>query len=188
MSAQPIDEQRAADPQPFTVDMVRQLPDTGYRYEIVDGSLIVTPPAGGFHMDLSARLFTWLNGELAPDWRVRYELGISAAGASFVPDLVVLHPDTPVTGDLYLPGHFAVLVVEIASASTDELDRTVKFRRYARQGIPMYWQVERASDGITINVHTGPGYDGYQHTETVRAGGTLEIKEPFALTVDPARV
>ena len=40
----------------LTVEDVARLPDDGHRYEIVDGSLIVSPPPSLRHQFIAARL------------------------------------------------------------------------------------------------------------------------------------
>ncbi len=188
MSAQPID-QWPSRPVPFTEAILEGLPHNGYTYEISDGTLLVTPPASDTHMDLAAAILVWLTGDLDPEWIVRMESGIGVDGSSYVPDLVVLRPETPRnTGELFTSGEFAELVVEIASKHTRDYDRTMKLRRYARQGIPMYWQVDHDAAGLTINIHSAPSSAGYERTASVTVGETHSITEPFALTIDPGRL
>lgn len=70
------------------------LPADGHRYEIVDGSLLVTPPPLDSHQAISGNLYFILRTAAPAGWRVLYEVGVRVPGGNFIPDLVVLKPDS----------------------------------------------------------------------------------------------
>lgn len=176
---QPVDD--AA----FTEADVSRLPDNGCRYEIFDGSLLVTPPANDTHQDLNMGLASMLRTALRPSgWIVRPEAGVALTDShKYVPDVAVFFPGTPRTGALYIDAKHVALVVEVASDTTVERDRGVKRDRYAQAGIPMYWQIDYASD-VTIHVHSRPEDGSYTELTTVWPGERLGITEPFAFPID----
>jgi Uma2 family endonuclease len=50
-------------------------------------------------------------------------------------------------------------------------DRWTKLRLYAAAGIPEYWVVDCATE--TVEVHRGPGPDGYRDVNLVAGVATL---------------
>src|SRR6266545_4541829 len=52
-------------PGPWTIDDLYAIPDDGYRYEIADGSLLVSPPPPIPHLDVNDRLLNVLTRQPA---------------------------------------------------------------------------------------------------------------------------
>ena len=63
-----------------------------------------------------------------------------------------------------------LLVIEVADTSL-AYDRSTKLRLYAEAGIPEYWVVDCAAE--TVEVHRGPGPDGYRDVSLVAGVATL---------------
>ncbi len=131
----------------WTAAELRQIPDDRNRYEIIDGELFVTPSPAPAHQMLSARLFM----------AIRLYLEAHKVGeAVYAPADVALADDTVVEPDLFVvppieggkaPESWAeagplLLAIEILSPSTARVDRTVKRKRYQREGVPEYWIVD----------------------------------------------
>jgi Uma2 family endonuclease len=130
----------------WTAARVRELPDDGNRYEVVDGELLVTPAPTFDHQEAAFELATTLRAYLT-------DTGIGHAVMS--PADIELDPHTLVQPDVFVvpliegrrPKDWTdirglVLAVEILSPSTARADRTVKRRRYQRAGVPEYWIVD----------------------------------------------
>ncbi|TWJ15159.1 Uma2 family endonuclease [Stackebrandtia albiflava] len=169
-------------PAVWTEDDLATLPEDGHRYEIVDGSLIMTPPASYHHQSISFNLSLLLHDAAFKGWKVRTELGVRVPGANLVPDIVVLRPDGARPGLWQAAGSVA-LVVEIASKSTKVFDDEVKKRLYAAAGIPSYWQITQDGD---LLAHSGPKPDGYGDTVVAAPGRVFDAAEPFPIRFDPA--
>lgn len=129
---------------PFTYGDLEDMPDDGYRREIVGGSLVVTPAPGGGHQRVVGRLFAVLLAAetsesmamIAPyDWKL-------PDGGSVQPDVMVIRrQDFDRTGPL--PSSATpLLVVEVLSASNPAQDSAVKRSLYERLGVPAYWMVD----------------------------------------------
>lgn len=132
---------------PFVYADLEDVPEDGYRREIIGGTLVVNPAPPGRHQQASGELFSLLRSAApshllvvaAPfDWRL-------PDGGSVQPDLMVVErsdfdPDGPFPA-LAIP----VLVVEILSPSNAEQDRTLKRAVYERQRVPAYWMVDPGS-------------------------------------------
>lgn len=134
----------------WTLADLPDLPDDGQRYELVDGGLVVTPPATQRHQDLSADLWSCLEKAAPPGWRVRYEYSLPfAEDTQRVPDVVVFrwplqHPRPDARNPLG-PADVG-LIVEVVSPSTRRTDRFAKPGEYAEAGIPLFWRLETEPD------------------------------------------
>ena len=106
--------------QPFDLEDLLVAPDDGYRYEVLDGALVVNVAPSWRHQQIVARLLRVLEdaapgGQVvlpAPMWRI-------GAGQIPEPDLLVASPD--VLGDHAVEGT-PELVVEILSPSNRGAD------------------------------------------------------------------
>lgn len=132
--------------QRWTAEMVRNLPDDGNRYEVVDGELLVTPSPAELHQSAVGLLFSPLDAHARSQ-------GIGTARVSPA-DLELdarsmMQPDVFVTGLVegrpsrrWNSGAPLLLAVEVLSPSTARSDRITKRRRYQRAGVPEYWIVD----------------------------------------------
>lgn len=159
---------------------LESLPEDGHRYEILRGTLIMTPPAHLYHQRQGHRLTRLLEDAAPPGWEVLPELGVRVLGGNFIPDVVALRPGAPPS--VWNESVDVGLVVEVASPSTSPFDRHIKLQVYAEAGIPSYWRLER--DG-TLIVHELDGAE-YATVATVPPGETWTAERPFPVTVDPA--
>ncbi len=130
----------------WTAARVRELPDDGKRYEVVDGELLVTPAPRYDHQRAVGALHLALHPYVA---QARLgEVVMSPADIEFDPATLV-QPDVfvvPLVGGRR-PKTWAdirglLLAVEVLSPSTARADRTTKRRRYQRAGVPEYWVVD----------------------------------------------
>jgi len=171
---------------PWTEEDLVGLPDDGQRYELLEGALLVNPPAGGRHQLVSLRLAGRLDA-IAPDDLVVVEaLGVRVPGGSvLVPDVLVAERDAVLVNDSgILDAAVVRLAVEIVSPGSRTQDRITKPALYAEARIPSFWRVE-LDDGPTIFAYR---LDGSTYTElaTARPGQSLELDEPFPVSLDPA--
>jgi Uma2 family endonuclease len=119
-------------------------PDDGYRYEILEGDLLVTPATSPLHQRVSKRLQRQLEAyfearSLGEVFNAPVDLILTFHDV-VEPDLVVVAEPKQVS-ERGIEGA-PLLVVEILSPSTRVRDRTMKARRYAELGIPHYWIVD----------------------------------------------
>lgn len=157
-------------------------PDDGYRYELVDGALIVTPSPSLRHQAAAGETFRRL-ANAAP----RHLLVLSA------PTDVTLAPDTTLQPDVFVVDRGAslpegadlrpLLAVEVLSPSTRHIDLTLKRARYEAAGTPQYWVVDHEVPSITAWTLT----DGrYGDPVVVTGSEVLCTEEPFAVEISPA--
>jgi Uma2 family endonuclease len=134
----------------FTIDMLDDFPDDGSRYELLEGSLLVTPAPSWDHQVIATRLAVLLANAVGADAQV------VAAGAIQRGDNTQLQPDILVVPAGY--GRKANwrqindwwLAVEVMSPSSRIYDREVKRAAYLALGVQEYWLVELRSRSIEI--------------------------------------
>ena len=169
----------------WTVDDLAGLPE-GYRYEIFDGSLIVSPHADVPHGGVVNRLHRVLNRQAPADLLVGGTFGVSRQNTSyFVPDLLVV-PDAALRkGGKALHPADVLLVVEVLSPGNAGRDLVVKRHEYALAGIPRYWVVDQKQQTITV-LRLVAGR--YVEAARLRPGESWRTDEPFPLALDPVEV
>ena len=130
----------------WTAELVRQLPDDGNRYEVVDGELLVSPAPSQYHQ--RAVLLLW---RLLEDFLRTHEIGVAFAS----PSDVEFAPSRMVQPDVYcvplvngrirkrlVPADGLLLAAEVLSPSTARVDRHTKRHLYQLERIPEYWIVD----------------------------------------------
>jgi len=171
---------------PWTEEDLVGLPDDGQRYELLEGALLVNPPAGGRHQRISLRLAGRLDAD-APAGLVAVEaLGVRIPGGSvLVPDVLVAERQAVLGNDSgVLDASVVHLVVEIVSPGSRTQDRLTKPALYAEAGIGSFWRVE-PDDGPAVHVYQLQG-GAYVELATLRPGQGLELDQPFSISLDPA--
>ncbi|NUW40153.1 Uma2 family endonuclease [Nonomuraea rhodomycinica] len=171
---------------PFTVDDLLKFPDDGNRYELFNGSLLVSPAPIGMHQRVSHRICRILEDAALPagvEALPTVNLRISDADL-YVPDVAVVSVDrTETYAATYSPEEF-LLVVEVVSPSSRAQDRLLKAGVYAAAGIPVYWRVEM-DEGPTVYVYELDGKT-YGPPMAHKAGTVADLHAPFPVSFDPA--
>jgi len=180
---------------PFTVHDLFEMPDDGNRYEVLEGSLIVSPATKPTHQLAADRLRALLVAAAAPELEVLTAVTVRLGddGTGFVPDVVVTRT-SPEDMDTraFLDPHEVLAVVEVVSPGSRTRDRRIKADGYAAVGIPCYWRVELTpypgQRDIALPVVLVHELDGgaYQLVTTLTAGTTGEAALPFPIRLDPA--
>jgi Uma2 family endonuclease len=128
---------------PFTVDLLFELPDNGLRYEVLGGSLVVSPQPTPKHNLIADRLRALLVPLLPRDSEAITNTAVRLPnGDGPVPDVLVTSAD-PEDHPTGLPAGLVPTVVEVVSKSNAVTDRVVKTELYAEAGIPCYWRIEQ---------------------------------------------
>lgn len=138
-----------------------ELPE-GYRAEIIEGAIEVSPTGRYSHSEVIYQLKEGLGEFLrGGDFATRNDTNICHQGSAWVPDLFVTVRDTEryVTDDgLGLTAAAVRLVVEVVSPGkrSQDRDRIEKRREYARAGIPVYVIIDDYDTQGTVTVLTEP--------------------------------
>ena len=156
----------------FTRKEYHRMAETGIlgrreRVELIRGEIVEMSPTGPRHSAFVDNLNRLLARRLPDDAIVRVQGPVALADDTEPqPDLAVLRVrDVPYKDRDAWPED-ALLVIEVAETSL-AYDRSIKRRLYAEAGIAEYWVVDCAAE--TIEVHRGPGAEGYRDREG-RAG------------------
>ncbi|GAC1610735.1 MAG: Uma2 family endonuclease [Mycobacteriales bacterium] len=169
---------------PWTFDELEELPDDQWRYEVVDGALLMTPPPTDFHQAVSRRLFLQLVRQAPREWEPVYEVAFRVRTDGRVPDLAVVRAGLDVRPRqvAYAPSDFGLLI-EIVSPTSTGMDRVLKPAEYAAAGVPFYWRVETEPIVEVVGYELVDG--AYREGARVSAvAGPLPA--PFGLVIDAA--
>jgi Uma2 family endonuclease len=169
---------------PLTEADLAAMPDDGHRYELIDGTLVVTPGPSLHHQGVLRQLTVLLLPQVPP--------GHTLLFAPFdvrLDEYSVLQPDLLVARDEDFDSRRLngppVLAVEVLSPSTRRIDLTLKKARYEAAGCAAYWVVDPETPSVTA-WHLVAG----EYVETARATGdeVLDVDRPFPIRLPVAEL
>lgn len=171
----------------WTIEDVRALDvEDWWRYQIVDGALIVSPSPGGSHALASAEVQAALWGAMPPGTIVVGPMDVTMGTSYLIPDLVVTQRETLRRVSVLQPSD-AALVVEVVSPGSTTMDRIVKPAKYAAAGIAHFWRVE--TDPVSLTAYALPsGESVYTEVGTWTAGEVARFTEPFPMSIELDRL
>ncbi|MFE6972662.1 Uma2 family endonuclease [Streptomyces sp. NPDC057682] len=161
-------------------------PPEGFRAELIEGDIVLTPPPDGNHeYSLSVILDQVIRyGRTGMDFSANKGLRLRGAGGcpddhaipdgTFAPTALRLYRGA----DPWMPCEGVALVVEVTS-SKPVADRTAKRHCYARGPVPLYLLVDREESSVTL--FSDPGDDDYRQHCTIPFGKEIHLPAPFAL-------
>jgi Uma2 family endonuclease len=168
----------------FTIADLHALPDEGPRYELIDGSIIVSPSATGGH-NVIARWLAQILEEAAPteDWFVSTDQSATVDDHNEPrPDLVVAR--TEWMDESPFPIGDTLLVGEVISPSSVLRDTETKRALYAKAGVPAYWIVVPDRDkGLISLAELRLDGDTYRYA-THYTTDVLTTDHPWPVTID----
>lgn len=180
----------SADPDGLTLEQYDAIcaatPADGRRWELLEGTLVVTPAPFMRHQvgvtELARRLYFIVPEDLyAISGPIDVRFGFRT---NLEPDLVVVRRSSVAGDPDRLPDPPAV-VVEVQSRSTRCYDRGAKRLAYAGMGIPAYWLLDPGDPSRTALVLR----DGEYVEHATGAGDVpVEITEPFAARIVPGEL
>jgi Uma2 family endonuclease len=166
----------------LTYEDLRDVPDDGRRYELLDGALLVTPAPGGRHQVVVGALYRML-------WAARPAgTTVLVSPIDFVPrPETVLQPDVVIVnqGEADQPRltRAPLLVVEVISPSSRTLDLGAKRYAYAEAGVAHYWVVDPESP-IELVAFELVG-SAYEQVAKATGASPYEATRPFVIRVVP---
>lgn len=166
---------------PFGLDDLLAAPDDGYRYEVIDGALVVNPAPAWRHQEISANLREVLRGAATPDLIV-LPAAVWLIGPGQVPEPDLLVTERSKLGEIAVEGT-PMLAVEILSPSNRGSDLVRKRALYAEAGCPNYWIVDPAGPSITV-LQLDQG--AYTEVAVVQGSALLAVDQPFPVRFRPA--
>jgi Uma2 family endonuclease len=163
----------------------------GFRAELIEGEVVVTPPPAGVHEHVIALIIRQVTKHSNVDMLVSGHRGMKLPGVDVdspsyvIPDLTVAPYDLdPFLEDgSWMAPDGVEMVVEVTS-SRPEADRNTKRLCYARAGIPLYLMVDRESRRVTLFSKPRDGdYEGLSRA----FGEPIPLPAPFGFDLDTKR-
>ena len=156
-------------------------PNDGWKYEIINGVLHMTPPPGTGHQRSSVRLVTKMS-----NYATDKDLGevlAAPCGVRLPNQPVPLEPDIffikkerlRIIHKNYVEG-VPDIIVEILSPSNISYDRQDKFEVYQEVGVPEYWLVDYRNQTVEVFILTEGAYTlsgKYEMGDTVVSKGRM---------------
>lgn len=173
----------------LTAEDYRNLPETGPRYQLVEGEIYMSPAPNRYHQDISRNLELILGM-----WLLENPIGkmYDAPFDVFLGEHDVFQPDILfVSKERYsILTHEGAegapdFVVEILSPRTEKLDRVNKLKMYAHYGVTELWIIEPDSKRVLVyRLRENPGEPTAVHAE----GDVIESAMFPGLRIDTRRV
>lgn len=165
-----------------------KLPDDGYRYEVINGVLHVSPPPRIRHQRVALRLVRRLANfveEHCLGEVLEAPVGVRLPNqpVPFQPDILFIRTERlDILGEKYVEG-VPDLVMEILSPSNWLYDRREKMEVYQEAGVPEYWIVDPRARTVEVYVLEEGAYlliGRYGQEETARS----QVLSGFEVPVD----
>jgi Uma2 family endonuclease len=154
---------------PLTVENYKLLPETGPRYQLIQGDLYMAPAPNRFHQEISRNLQFELHGYLKRNpigklFNAPFDVYLDETNV-FQPDLIIVLNER--LGILTEAGAEGApeLVVEILSPKTRRLDLMNKKQEYARAGVKELWIIDPEPRSITIHEFASDGVETIRQLE-----------------------
>jgi Uma2 family endonuclease len=166
----------------FTRADLDAMPDDGRRYELLDGSIIVTPSPTPAHQNVTLELAVLLRTSCSAELKV-FVAPLDTAlptGDVLEPDVLVVRRDTITAKDVT---GAPLLAVEILSPSTRRRDVGDKLTAYRDAGVPSYWVVDPINPRLRVWELRD---DEYVEIADVSGDEEWTATEPYEVTVRPA--
>lgn len=159
--------------------------DVPYRVEVVDGMLVVNPPAHPWHNHVAVSICGALKAAAPPGAWAYFGAEIrqgddESVHRSLIPDVMVAPKRLLDERAHYARPIDVPLVVEIVSPHSELFDRRVRPVLYADLKIPSMWRIER---NLTLVEYRLAAEKDPEIVRTVH-GGTFTTDVPFPITLD----
>lgn len=161
----------------------------GFRAELIEGEIVVTPPPDGDHEDYLGLIVDQVARRARTRMQFSGNKGLRLRSGGGCPKNHAIPDGTFAPLELrlfrgaesWMPPEGVALVVEVTSTKP-QADREAKRRCYARGGIPLYLLIDRDDSSVTL--FSDPENDDYRQLLTIPYGKPLPLPEPFAFDLE----
>ena len=162
----------------ITVAELDRIPDDGRRFELLDGTLVMSPRPTTGHQFVATRLAGLLTTACPEDFGVVAEPAVQVnPKTELVPDIVVVRIDQVGEAKFTEP---PLLAVEVRSPSSALIDLNRKKSTYEKFGVPSYWIVDPDPERPELTVfELRDGHYGLEAKTTQ----TITLERPFPVTI-----
>ncbi|WP_433259018.1 Uma2 family endonuclease [Streptosporangium sp. CA-135522] len=177
-------------PAPITPrEFFESLPSTlRLRAEIIDGNLILSPSGTPGHARIARRLGRALIPvEDANGWESfsgDVDVCIEGPRDTVIPDYCLVPVEAPLWGEREILSSGLIMVAEVVSPGSMEMDRISKPRIYAGCGIPITMIIDPVVVPPTITVLSDPEDGTYRSMTRVEVGKPIRIPAPVDFELD----
>lgn len=162
-------------------------PLPGFRAEVIEGNLLVSPAGSPEHTFAALHLYN----ALSPLCRERGWLSapnglticVEGTRDAYVPDYLVVPADCPRWGNEYLSSK-VIMAAEVVSPSSVLIDRQEKPRLYAFGGVPIYLLIDPIAKTPTATVYSNITDGAYLRMAPVSLGKPLRLPAPIDYELD----
>ncbi|MCH5676206.1 Uma2 family endonuclease [Streptomyces gilvus] len=163
----------------------------GFRAELIEGEIVVTPPRDGDHEDYIGLIVNQVIRRSRTDMQFSGNKGLKLRSGGGCPKDHVIPDGTfaPTQlrlfrgADSWMPCEGVSMVLEVTSTKP-RADREAKRRCYARAALPLYLLIDREASSVTL--FSDPEKDDYREQCTRPLGKPLTLPEPFAFDLETA--
>ncbi|MFD5426553.1 Uma2 family endonuclease [Streptomyces sp. NPDC127084] len=163
----------------------------GFRAELIEGDIAVTPPPDGDHEDYISLIVKQVIRRSHTDMDFSGHKGLRLRSAPdcsrdhVIPDGTFAPTELRLFrgADPWMPADGVAMVMEVTSTRPHR-DREAKRRSYARADIPLYLLIDRDKSELTL--FSDPDGGDYLQQRTIHFGKVLSLPEPFAFELDTA--
>lgn len=138
----------------MTADEYLSLPNDGFRYELVDGVVFMSPSASFWHQRIAAEIVTQIRTYLNenPVGEVAFEVDVRLRDdLVYRPDVVFLRSEKAAKcGDAIT--EIPDLVVEVISPDSRNYDSRTKRQDYQTAGVGEYWLIDPKKQAMSFLV------------------------------------
>ncbi|MFI7133996.1 Uma2 family endonuclease [Nonomuraea sp. NPDC050153] len=163
-------------------------PLPGFRVEVIEGKLLMSPMGSPEHTWLTADL----HDALLPLRKERGWRGapggpsicIEGPRDSLEPDYVLASADCPRWGKWELLSSGVLMTAEVVSPSSADIDRKEKAHLYALGRVPVYLLIDPLADEPAVTVFSEIKDDAYQVRNTTLIGTPIKLPAPIDFELD----
>ncbi|QKW21698.1 Uma2 family endonuclease [Kitasatospora sp. NA04385] len=156
----------------------------GFKAEIIEGEITVTPPPDGDHEAVIGRIVRRVFKLSGEDITVAGNKGLIVPGGRYIPDLTFAEEGAFDAQPPWMRPKGVLMVAEVTS-SNPARDREAKRQGYAAAGIPLYLLVDRRRNEVLL--YSRPEDGDYGVTVAVSVGNPLLLPAPFGFELDTDR-
>lgn len=155
----------------------------GYRAELIDREIIVTPPPDGNHETALSKLIWRIARSSSVELAIAPNKGLITPSGRFIPDLTVGLEGTFADQEAWMPTEGVLLVVEVTSNNPNR-DRETKRKGYAAAGIPLYLLVDRQQRTVVLHSEPDGNAGDYLSVHYEPYGKDVLLPAPFDFALE----
>jgi Uma2 family endonuclease len=159
------------------------------RVELIAGRIVVSPLPGRRHCEAEFQMWRLLF-PVAEErgWQLWHDMEVffGPQRDRYRPDILVVPPKPRMWTDNNICADSIIMVVEVVSPRSGHDDHEVKPAECGRGGVQLYLVVDTIA-GV-VRLLSEPAQDGYRKETEIRLGESLDLPEPFGVTLDTTRL